>query len=85
MPANAGDTRDVGSVPKSGRYPGVGNDNPLQYSSLENPMDGKASLPGYSPWGQKESDTAEHACTYTHNWIGKKIPFLQMDILDLLV
>ena len=37
--ANAGDIRDVGSIPGSGRSPGGGNDNPLQYSCLENPMD----------------------------------------------
>ena len=35
-PANAG---DVGWIPGSGRSPGEGNDNPLQYSCLENPMD----------------------------------------------
>ena len=35
-PANAG---DAGSIPRSGRYPGEGNGNPLQYSCLENPMD----------------------------------------------
>ena len=38
-PANAGDVRDVGSIPGSGRSPGVRNDNPLQYSCLENPRD----------------------------------------------
>ena len=37
--ANAG---DVGSIPKSGRSPGEGNGNPLQYSCLENPMDRRA-------------------------------------------
>ena len=37
--ANAGDARDAGSVPASGRSPRVGNGNPLQYSCLENPMD----------------------------------------------
>ena len=37
-PANAGDARDLGSISRSGRFPGVGNGNPLQYSSLENPM-----------------------------------------------
>ena len=35
-PANAGDTRDVGSIPGSGRSPGEGNGNPLQYSCLGN-------------------------------------------------
>ena len=38
LPANAGDTGDVGSIPGSGRYPGIGNGNPLQYSCLENSM-----------------------------------------------
>ena len=38
-PANAGDTRDTGSVPRSGRSSGEGNGNPLQYSYLENRMD----------------------------------------------
>ena len=38
-PANSGDLRDVGSIPGSGRSPGEGNGNPLQYSCLENYMD----------------------------------------------
>ena len=38
-PANAGGTRDVGSVPGLGRSPGEGHGNPLQYSCLENSMD----------------------------------------------
>ena len=38
-PANAGDVRDKGLVPGSGRFPGGGNGNPLQYSCPENPMD----------------------------------------------
>jgi len=38
-PANAGDLRDSGSTPGSGRSPGGGHRNPLQYSCLENPMD----------------------------------------------
>ena len=33
---------DLGLIPGSGRSPGEGNDNPLQYSCLENPMDGGA-------------------------------------------
>ena len=41
-PANAGDSRDLGSIPGSGRSPGEGNGNPFQYSCLENPMDGEA-------------------------------------------
>ena len=38
-PANAGDERDVGSIPESGRSPGEGHGNPLQYFCLENLMD----------------------------------------------
>ena len=41
-PANAGDVRDAGSIPRPGRSPGGGNVNPLQYSCLENPMEGGA-------------------------------------------
>ena len=39
LPANAGDRRDAGSIPRSGRSPGGGQGNTLQYSCLENPMD----------------------------------------------
>ena len=38
-PAIAGDVRDVDSIPGSGRSPGGGNGNPLQYSCLENPTE----------------------------------------------
>ena len=41
-PANVGDVRDTGSIPGLGRFPGEGYGNPLQYSSLENPMDREA-------------------------------------------
>ena len=39
LPANAGDIRDMGSIPGSGRSSKVRNGNPLQYSCLENPVD----------------------------------------------
>ena len=42
--ASAYNVGDLGSIPGSGRYPGKGNGNPLQYSCLENPMDGRALL-----------------------------------------
>ena len=38
-PANAGDVRDAGSIPRLGRSPGEDNGNPFQYTFLENPMD----------------------------------------------
>ena len=53
LPADAGDTRDAVSIPGSGRSPGGGTGNPLQYSGLENPMDTGA-------WrGHKDSDITE--------------------------
>ena len=39
LPANAGDVRDVASIPRLGRPPGGGHGNPLQSSCLENPVD----------------------------------------------
>ena len=63
-PANAGDTRDAGSILGSGRSPGGGNGNPLRYF-LPGESHGQRSLEGYSPWGYKESDTTEHPRTET--------------------
>ena len=39
LPANAGDTKDAGLIPGSGRASGGGNGDPLQYSCPGNPMD----------------------------------------------
>ena len=58
-PANAGDTRDTGSIPGSGRTPGGGNGNLLQYSCLRNAMERGAWWAGYNAWGRKELDTNE--------------------------
>ena len=52
---NAG---DPGSIPGSGRSPGEGNGNPLQYSCLEK-SHGWRSLVGYTPWDCKEVDMTE--------------------------
>ena len=52
LPANEG---NMGSIPGSGRPPGEGNGNPLQYSCLENPMDWPATVRGI----MKESGTTE--------------------------
>ena len=69
LPANAGDRRDMGSIPGWGRSPGVGNDNPLQYSCLENFMDRGAWWATVR--GVAESDMTECVCTplhtHTHN------------------
>ena len=47
LPVNTGDIKDMGLIPGSGRSPGGGHGNPLQYSCLENPMDRGAW------WGHK--------------------------------
>ena len=60
LAANAGDARDLDSIPGSGRSPGEGNANLLQYSCLENSVDRGA---WWGPWGLKELDMTEH--TYT--------------------
>ena len=49
---------DPGLIPGSGRSPGGGCGNPLQYSRLENPH-GQRSLAGHSSWNRKEWDTTE--------------------------
>ena len=54
-PVNTG---DVGLIPGLERSPGRGPANLLQCSCLEDPHR-QRSLAGYSPWGQKESDTTE--------------------------
>ena len=59
---NAG---DLGSIPRSGRSPGEGNDYPLEYSCPENPH-GQRSPAGYSPWGHKESDMSERLTLLLH-------------------
>ena len=62
-PANAGDTRDLGSITMLGRAPGGGNDSPFQYSCSENPMDRGAwwsTVHGIT----KETDMTEHTHYY---------------------
>ena len=65
VPANAGNTEDIGSIPGWGRSPGIGNCSLLQYFCLGNPMDSgawEATVHGV----EKELDTTErlstHAC-----------------------
>ena len=61
---------DLGSIPGLGRSPGAGTGNPLQYSCLENPMDGESrgrgSLAGYSPHSHKEPDRTERLHFHFH-------------------
>ena len=55
--ANAGDIRELGSIPGWGRSPGEGHSNPVQYSCLENPMDRGAWWATVQ--SHKESDMTE--------------------------
>ena len=64
---SAGDVRDGGSIPGSGRSPGVGNGNPLQYSCLEDSMD-RGTWHSIQFMNCKESGTTEmtqHARSHT--------------------
>ena len=68
--------RDLGSIPGLGRFPGEENGNPLQYSCLENPMDGGAWCRLLSR-GYKESGTTErlhfHFFTFTRLLVLKSL------------
>ena len=63
-PTNAGDSRDVCSIPGLRRFPGIRNGNPVQYSCLENPIN-KRSLEGYGPWSCKELDMTKATLAMT--------------------
>ena len=66
LPTNTRDIGDVGSIPGSGRSPGEGNGNPLQYSYLENSMN-------IGAWqalvhGVAESNVIEHTHIHAHTF-----------------
>ena len=66
LPANARDRRDTGSIPGSGRFPGEGNDNPLQYSCLESPRDRGVW------WAAVQGVTKSHTTEHTqHRYLGE--------------
>ena len=69
LPANAGNIRDVGSIPGSGRSPWKRAWQPTPVI-LPRESRGQRSLVGYSPWGHKESDMTEvTACTHAHGYL----------------
>ena len=65
LPANAGDVRDAGSIPRSGRSPGGGHGNPLLYYCLENPMDRGAWWATVHGVTKSWTGLNDLACTYT--------------------
>ena len=65
LPAKAGGLRDLGSIPESGRSPGGGHGDPLQYSCLENPMDRRAwraTVHGVTKSRTRPKGCGMHAC-----------------------
>ena len=75
-PANAGDTRDTGSVPGWGRSPGEWNGNPLRYSCLGNPLDRGAwhtTVHGVArvenDWMTKQQQIFYSKYPFVHDWI----------------
>ena len=63
LPANEEEVKDTGSIPALGISPGEGNDNPLQYSCLENPMDrGALQATVHGIAGLDMREVTEHAC-----------------------
>ena len=64
LPTDAGDARDMGSIPRSGRPSRGGNGKPFQYYCLGESLR-QRSLAGYSPWGHKAWDMTEQlSCTF---------------------
>ena len=84
MPANAGDLRDTGSILGSGRSPGEGHGNPLQYSCLENPMDRRAwwAIDGVTKSWTQLKRLSMHAKTwwYIHS-LGYYLEIKRSDLL----
>ena len=68
-PANAGDIRDAGLIPGSGRSPGVGYRNPLQYSCLENSMNRGAWRAMMHGVAKCQPQLSKHTHTHTLNVI----------------
>ena len=64
--------RELVSIPGSGRYPGEGNGNPLQYSCLENPMDSGAWWATVHGVAKSQTRLSELTFTYTTSPILKK-------------
>ena len=86
LPANAGDIRDVGLIPRLGRSPGEGHNNPLQYSCLGNPMDRVAwwaTVHGITKSQTQLSNLAAAAAAnfFIHSCISQENSFFSLSLL----
>ena len=80
LPANARNAREVGSIPGSGRSPGGGHGNPLQYSCLENPMDRGAwwaTVHGVAKSRTQLSDFIFYLYSFPDGSVVKNLPGMQ--------
>ena len=77
LPDNAGDARDLGSIPGLGRSPGGGHGNPLVF--LPGESHGQRILVGYSPQSRKELDMTERL--HFHIYIRNRIASLFVSLL----
>ena len=67
LPANVGDTRDMGLISELGRSPGEGKGNPLQSSCLENPRDGGAWWAAVSGVAQSQTQLKQLSSSSSRN------------------
>ena len=67
LSANADDVRDVGSIPGSGRFPGGGHSNPLQYSCLGNPRDRGTLQVTVHGVAKSWTELSNYALTHAHS------------------
>ena len=74
LPTNVGDTRDMGYIPGSGRSPGGGNSNPLQYSCLEFSSIDRGAWQAIVHGGHKETDTTWQLSTQALWQLQKEMP-----------
>ena len=87
LPANAGDVRDMGVIPGSGRSPRVGNGNPLQCSCLENSMDRGACMAAVHGVAKNQAHLSTHkpCCTYKGQKYHLYVSSVRTGIFDFLV
>ena len=85
-PTNAGDIRDTSSIPGSGRSPGAGHGNPLQYSCLENPRLGGAwwaAVYGVARSQTRLKQLSSSSSSSSSNMLFVKIEFKLVEVLQL--